>query len=267
MGHKAQGKPLEQPQLQCPATLSCFMSCCPEARETILIQLLRNFDDTATYLFDFCPGCHNYEVPVTLWSKVTRSVPASEFGMISCKRSPWSLVFWLPSWKLLLLTKPFSQSPMCELQAARPGNCAFTFYAERGEDMPLLLFSQSSAFSFEEMGQQQKRTVKFAISDCPHNQERFRNLSGGNTDKLGMPHLTYGPGRRVCPGSDSKYSLWRYQSFQHWPFEDQLIRTQRIANGWISIAREAVHDDELCQPKVSTNKPWLTTPTGIVTPL
>ena len=41
MDHKAQGKPLEQPQLQCPATLSCFMSRCPEARETILIiQLL-----------------------------------------------------------------------------------------------------------------------------------------------------------------------------------------------------------------------------------
>ena len=70
MDHKAQGKPLEQPQLQCLATLSCFMSRCPEARESILIiQLLRNFDDTATSLFvniDFCPGCHNYEVPVTL---------------------------------------------------------------------------------------------------------------------------------------------------------------------------------------------------------
>jgi hypothetical protein len=45
MNHKAQGKPLEQPQLQCPATLSC----CPEAM--LIIQLLRNFDDTATSLF------------------------------------------------------------------------------------------------------------------------------------------------------------------------------------------------------------------------
>ena len=47
--------------------------------------------------------------------------------------------------------------------------------------------------------------------------ERWMNGNVGRTDnvttntKLGIPHLTYGAGRRVCPGSDSKYS--HYSSF------------------------------------------------------
>ena len=40
----------------------------------------------------------------------------------------------------------------------------------------------------------------------------------------------------------------------HPPFGDELIR--RIVNSWISIARKAVHDNELYQPRVSTNKLW-----------
>lgn len=31
------------------------------------------------------------------------------------------------------------------------------------------------------------------------------DLFGEGGDKLGVPHLTYGAGRRVCPGIDSKY--------------------------------------------------------------
>ena len=31
------------------------------------------------------------------------------------------------------------------------------------------------------------------------------NLFGEVGDKLGVPHLTYGAGRRVCPGINSKY--------------------------------------------------------------
>ena len=30
------------------------------------------------------------------------------------------------------------------------------------------------------------------------------DILGGGTDKLGVPHLTYGAGRRVCPGIDGK---------------------------------------------------------------
>ena len=31
------------------------------------------------------------------------------------------------------------------------------------------------------------------------------DLVGGSSDKLGVPHLTYGAGRRVCPGIDSMF--------------------------------------------------------------
>ena len=31
------------------------------------------------------------------------------------------------------------------------------------------------------------------------------DLFGEGGDKLGVPHLTYGAGRRVCPGIDGKY--------------------------------------------------------------
>lgn len=52
--------------------------------------------------------------------------------------------------------------------------------------------------------------------DHPHEfiPERWMNGRKGRTDlfveggdKLGVPHLTYGAGRRVCPGIDSKSSL------------------------------------------------------------
>lgn len=33
------------------------------------------------------------------------------------------------------------------------------------------------------------------------------DLLGEGGDKLGVPHLTYGAGRRVCPGIDSKLCL------------------------------------------------------------
>ena len=33
------------------------------------------------------------------------------------------------------------------------------------------------------------------------------DLPGEGGDKLGVPHLTYGAGRRVCPGIDSKFCL------------------------------------------------------------
>jgi hypothetical protein len=43
--------------------------------------------------------------------------------------------------------------------------------------------------------------------------ERWMNGHRGRTDstaveaeKIGVPHLTYGAGRRVCPGIDSKYT-------------------------------------------------------------
>lgn len=33
------------------------------------------------------------------------------------------------------------------------------------------------------------------------------DLPGEGGDKLGVPHLTYGAGRRVCPGIDSKFDF------------------------------------------------------------
>lgn len=53
-----------------------------------------------------------------------------------------------------------------------------------------------------------------AAFDDPENfiPERWMNGHHGRTDtadhgaeKLGVPHLTYGAGRRVCPGIDSEY--------------------------------------------------------------
>lgn len=50
--------------------------------------------------------------------------------------------------------------------------------------------------------------------------ERWLDGRKGRTDlldeggeKLGVPHLTYGAGRRVCPGIDSKFSLPRLDAF------------------------------------------------------
>ena len=155
---------------------------------------------------------------------VVAILPASEFVKNSWSKCSLRSVL-LPSSKSLLLSKPFSQSlrvTMCESQATCPRNrldlrrsrtvgkwihvyCAFTFHAERGEDPLLLLFSQSSAFPFEEIEEQQKRSVKLAISDCPHNQKRLRNLSGENTDC----HFL---GRRVCllHRSDEASPIYRY---------------------------------------------------------
>ena len=45
---------------------------------------------------------------------------------------------------------------------------------------------------------------------------------GEDGDKLGVPHLTYGVGRRVCPGIDSKYYFldWMLVMYAQltWPF-------------------------------------------------
>jgi len=66
MDHKAQGEPLERHRLR--YQISNYLrlmstSRCPEAKETIQLEPLRDFDDTA---MDFWRSCDNYEIPVNL---------------------------------------------------------------------------------------------------------------------------------------------------------------------------------------------------------
>jgi phenylacetate 2-hydroxylase len=41
------------------------------------------------------------------------------------------------------------------------------------------------------------------------------DLPGEGGDKLGVPHLTYGAGRRVCPGIDSRAFSFLHHSIHH----------------------------------------------------
>lgn len=52
------------------------------------------------------------------------------------------------------------------------------------------------------------------------------DLFGEGGDKLGVPHLTYGAGRRVCPGIDGKYCFPDLMSIMY----GQLTRLFSVAN-------------------------------------
>lgn len=52
------------------------------------------------------------------------------------------------------------------------------------------------------------------------------DLFGEGGDKLGVPHLTYGAGRRVCPGIDSKYCFPDSMCVMH----GQLTQPFPVAN-------------------------------------